>query len=41
MKPSFFVGPALAAGPSRGEREDRDGLPASGSPISLPFTPPP
>ena len=28
------VGPALAAGPSRDERDDRDGLPTSGSPTA-------
>ena len=28
------VGPALAAGPSRGAPDNRDGLPASGSPTS-------
>jgi len=30
-----FVGPALAAGPSRSERDDHHGLPTSGSPTSL------
>ena len=30
-----LVGPALAAGPSRGARHDRNGLPASGSPTPL------
>ncbi|MCX6942208.1 MAG: FecR domain-containing protein [Verrucomicrobia bacterium] len=42
------VGPALAAGPSRSERDNRDGLPTSGSPTFLsanertviPFAPP-
>jgi hypothetical protein len=28
-----LVGPALAAGPSRNERDNRDGMPTSGSPI--------
>ena len=32
MKRMIIVGPALAAGPSRDERDNRDGLPTSGSP---------
>ena len=33
----FDVGPALAAGPSRSERHNRDGTPASGGPTTQNF----